>query len=142
MKITRFGEEPTVAGPAEYFTGTVRIATTDPNDRYAGGSNLHSTIIYEEYTITGIVVVPPAEKDSARVLVRNALVAMDWGASERMVVSPGHEENGIFQMPTGQSGHPLSPYYNRGHLHWVNGTRSPFLPGESRWTLAFLPGGS
>jgi len=29
--------------------------------------------------------VPPAEKDAARVLVRNALVAMDWGTSERMV---------------------------------------------------------
>jgi len=29
--------------------------------------------------------VPPAEKDAARLLVRNALVALDWGASERMV---------------------------------------------------------
>ncbi len=29
--------------------------------------------------------VPPAEKDAARVLVRNALVALDWGDSERMV---------------------------------------------------------
>jgi citrate lyase subunit beta/citryl-CoA lyase len=29
--------------------------------------------------------VPPAEKDAARVLVRNALVALDWGSSERMV---------------------------------------------------------
>lgn len=29
--------------------------------------------------------VPPAEKDSARILVRNALVAMDWGSSERLV---------------------------------------------------------
>lgn len=29
--------------------------------------------------------VPPAEKDTARLLVRNALVALDWGESERMV---------------------------------------------------------
>jgi citrate lyase subunit beta/citryl-CoA lyase len=29
--------------------------------------------------------VPPADKDAARVLVRNALIALDWGASERMV---------------------------------------------------------
>jgi citrate lyase subunit beta/citryl-CoA lyase len=29
--------------------------------------------------------VPPAEKDAARFLVRNALVALDWGVSERMV---------------------------------------------------------
>lgn len=29
--------------------------------------------------------VPPAEKDAARLLVRNALIGLDWGASERMV---------------------------------------------------------
>ena len=29
--------------------------------------------------------VPPTEKDAARVLVRNGLVALDWGSSERMV---------------------------------------------------------
>ena len=62
-----------------------------------------------------------------------------YGASERMVVSPGHEENGIFQMPSGQSGHPLSPYFNKGHENWVSGTRSPFLPGPAEWTLVFQP---
>jgi citrate lyase subunit beta/citryl-CoA lyase len=29
--------------------------------------------------------VTPADKDAARILVRNALIALDWGASERMV---------------------------------------------------------
>ena len=33
------------------------------------------------------------------------------GPSERMAVSPGHEEDGILHMPTGQSGHPLSPHF-------------------------------
>ena len=28
-----------------------------------------------------------------------------------MAVSPGHEEQGYFHMPCGQSGHPLSPHY-------------------------------
>jgi citrate lyase subunit beta/citryl-CoA lyase len=42
------------------------------------------------YEADGIILdledsVPPAEKDAARVLVRNALVALDWGVSERMV---------------------------------------------------------
>ncbi|MEN8163698.1 MAG: aldolase/citrate lyase family protein, partial [Acidobacteriota bacterium] len=42
------------------------------------------------YGADGIILdledsVPPAEKDAARILVRNALVAMDWGSSERMV---------------------------------------------------------
>jgi len=62
-----------------------------------------------------------------------------FGASQRMVVSPGHEENGIFQMPSGQSGHPLSPYFNKGHENWVNGTKSPLLPGTPVWTLEFHP---
>lgn len=67
--------------------------------------------------------------------------AGNYGASQRMVVSPGHEENGIFQMPSGQSGHPLSPYFNKGHENWVNGVKSPFLPGPAEWTLIFQPAG-
>ena len=35
---------------------------------------------------------------------------VNFGASERMVVEPGHEEEGIFEMPVGESGYPLSPY--------------------------------
>jgi citrate lyase subunit beta/citryl-CoA lyase len=42
------------------------------------------------YDADGVILdledsVPPADKDLARVLVRNALVALDWGSSERMV---------------------------------------------------------
>jgi citrate lyase subunit beta/citryl-CoA lyase len=42
------------------------------------------------YEADGIILdledsVPPAEKDAARLLVRNALVALDWGSAERMV---------------------------------------------------------
>ncbi|MEI4920825.1 penicillin acylase family protein, partial [Klebsiella pneumoniae] len=37
------------------------------------------------------------------------------GASQRMAVSPGREAEGYFHMPTGQSGHPLSPHYRDGH---------------------------
>jgi penicillin amidase len=63
-----------------------------------------------------------------------------YGASERFVVAPGHEATGLFHMPTGQSGHPLSPYYNLGHDDWVKGRPAPFLPGEGKWTLRFTPG--
>lgn len=62
-----------------------------------------------------------------------------FGASERMVVAPGHEENGLFHMPCGQSGHPLSPYYRAGHEDWVNGTPSPFLPGPAIHHLVLEP---
>jgi penicillin amidase len=58
-----------------------------------------------------------------------------FGASERFVVSPGHEAEGIFHMPSGQSGHPLSPYYRAGHAAWVNGEATPFLPGTTVHTL-------
>lgn len=61
-----------------------------------------------------------------------------FGASERMVVSPGHEERGIFHMPTSQSGHPWSPYYGLGHESWVKGEASSFLPGPSKYTLTLL----
>jgi penicillin amidase len=65
----------------------------------------------------------------------------DWGPSQRMVVSPGREESGIFHMPTGQSGHPLSPFYRAGHRAWVTGEPTPFLPGAARYSLRFEPAG-
>jgi penicillin amidase len=61
------------------------------------------------------------------------------GASERMVVSPGHEAEGIMHMPTGQSGHPLSPFYGNSHPAWVEGRATPFLPGPTSHTLMLTP---
>ncbi|WP_223619345.1 penicillin acylase family protein [Lysobacter sp. ESA13C] len=63
----------------------------------------------------------------------------DFGASERMVVSPGHEADGIIHMPGGQSGHPLSPFWGAGHDDWVHGRPTPFLPGPARHTLTMKP---
>lgn len=57
------------------------------------------------------------------------------GASERFVVPPGHEELGYFHMPSGQSAHPLSPYFRAGHQAWVTGEKTPFLPGPAKYTL-------
>ena len=61
------------------------------------------------------------------------------GASERMVVSPGREADGIMHMPTGQSGHPLSPFYANSHDAWVKGEPTPFLPGDTVHTLTLTP---
>jgi penicillin amidase len=63
----------------------------------------------------------------------------DFGASERFSVSPGDEANGLMQMPTGQSGHPLSDFYRQGHDDWVHGRPSPYLPGETLYTLTLTP---
>ena len=62
-----------------------------------------------------------------------------FGASQRMVVSPGHEADGIVHMPGGQSGHPLSPFWGAGHDDWVEGRATPFLPGPARHTLTLAP---
>lgn len=62
-----------------------------------------------------------------------------FGASQRMVVSPGHEDEGILHLPGGQSGNPLSPYYRAGHEAWVKGEPTPFLPGPAQHTLELKP---
>jgi penicillin G amidase len=63
------------------------------------------------------------------------------GPSERMVVSPGREQDGILHMPTGQSGHPLSPHYGDQHHAWLVGEAVPFLPGPTVSTLTLTPRG-
>jgi penicillin amidase len=61
------------------------------------------------------------------------------GASQRMGVSPGREQDGYMHMPCGQSGHPLSPHYRDMHESWVRGQPTPFLPGETINTLLLKP---
>ncbi|MFH1842385.1 MAG: penicillin acylase family protein, partial [bacterium] len=61
------------------------------------------------------------------------------GASERMVVAPGREEQGIFHMPCGQSGHPFSPYFGAGHDAWEQGRPTPLLAGPTVWLLTLQP---
>ena len=62
-----------------------------------------------------------------------------FGASQRMVVSPGHEQDGIIHMPGGQSGNPLSPFWGAGHEAWVKGEPTSFLPGKAEHTITLLP---
>jgi penicillin amidase len=62
-----------------------------------------------------------------------------FGQSERMTVSPGREEEGLYNMPGGQSGHPLSPWFLHGHADWVRGRPLPLLPGPARHTLTLAP---
>ncbi|MGD9644861.1 MAG: penicillin acylase family protein [Pirellulales bacterium] len=63
------------------------------------------------------------------------------GASERMAVSPGHEDKAYLHMPCGQSGHPLSPHYDDAQRAWCEGTPTPFLPGPTLHTLELVPAG-
>ena len=63
----------------------------------------------------------------------------DFGASERLAVSPGRESEGYFHMPGGQSGHPLSPHYRDGFGAWAHGEPTPFLPGPTVHRLLLVP---
>jgi len=63
----------------------------------------------------------------------------DYGASERFSVAPGHEGEGYFHMPGGQSGHPLSPFYRAGFSAWAEGKPTPFLPGPAAHSLVLVP---
>ena len=60
-------------------------------------------------------------------------------ASDRMVVSPGHDADGILHIPCGQSGHPLSKNYKDQHDYWVRGESLPFLSGRTTHTLRLEP---
>ena len=62
-----------------------------------------------------------------------------FGQSERLTLSPGKEDQALFNMPGGQSGHPLSPYFMDGHADWVSGKTVPLLPGPAVHTLRFEP---
>ncbi len=75
----------------------------------------------------------PGDEDMPRVQ------GLRYSASERLAVSPGHEEAGYFHMPVGQSGHPLSPYYRKGHEAWEEGRATPFLPGPAVHRLRLEP---
>ncbi|HNQ89570.1 MAG TPA: penicillin acylase family protein [Verrucomicrobiota bacterium] len=75
----------------------------------------------------------PGDQDMPRAQGRG------FGASERMVVSPGREAEGLFHMPGGQSGHFLSPFYRAGHVAWEEGRPTPLLPGPTRYSLRLKP---
>ncbi|MEQ9617374.1 MAG: penicillin acylase family protein [Phycisphaerales bacterium] len=62
-----------------------------------------------------------------------------FGASERLVVSPGRDEQGILHMPTGQVLHPLSDHRMDMHAAWVRGDATPLLAGETVATLRLVP---
>jgi penicillin amidase len=61
------------------------------------------------------------------------------GATERLVVSPGNERDAIFEMPTGQSGHPFSGSYRDQHKDWIAGAPRPFLVGRGKHILTLEP---
>ncbi|MFA6051770.1 MAG: penicillin acylase family protein [Methylobacter sp.] len=62
-----------------------------------------------------------------------------FGASERLVVAPGHFEDAILHIPGGQSGQPLSPYYRDQQSYWLKGLPLPLAAGKPEHTLLLQP---
>lgn len=67
------------------------------------------------------------------------LAAHTLGASERLVVAPGREREGILHMPGGQSGDPRSPHYRDQQRAWVEGSPLPLLGTSTVHTLRLAP---
>ncbi|MGK4003926.1 penicillin acylase family protein [Sorangium sp. So ce1036] len=67
------------------------------------------------------------------------LVSDTLAASERLVVSPGREPEGILHMPAGQSGDPMSPHYRDQQRAWVDGRPLPLLAGPAARALTLVP---
>ena len=61
------------------------------------------------------------------------------GASERLVVSPLHPEDALFQMPGGQSGHPFSKHYRDQQTDWQAGIAAPMQAKGIVHRLSFIP---
>lgn len=61
------------------------------------------------------------------------------GASQRLTVQPGLEQNAILTVPGGQSGHPLSQFYRLGFDDYTQGENTPLLPGEITHSITFSP---
>ncbi len=111
---------------------TLEQATWGQQNRSAIKHPLSSAVPLLDYWLNMPSIALPGDSYMPRVQGKS------FGASERMVVSPGHEESGIFHMPTSQSGHPWSPYYGMGHSDWEHGVVSPFLPGKTQYKLTLL----
>ncbi len=81
----------------------------------------------------------PSSPQSGYAMGMPRIAAPRFGASERLGVSPGHEEEAYLHMPGGQSGHFLSPYYAAGHSDWRDGVPTPLLGGPVRHLLILSP---
>ncbi|WP_372869976.1 penicillin acylase family protein [Shewanella sp.] len=68
-----------------------------------------------------------------------AVQSPGFGASQRLVVQPGREQDAILMLPGGQSGHPLSAFYRSGFGDYASHTPTPLLPGQIQHSIRLMP---
>jgi penicillin amidase len=61
-----------------------------------------------------------------------------FGASQRLIVRPGNEDKAVLTVPGGQSGHPLSEFYDRGFMAYATGENTPLLPTDPIYKIEFV----
>lgn len=62
-----------------------------------------------------------------------------FGASQRLFVQPGRLADAVLTLPGGQSGHPLSQYFQAGFAAFAEHQSTPLLPGNAQHTLTLTP---
>jgi penicillin G amidase len=144
-------EDELLAAADAVLAGNARIPAGSPRGDEAAAGGLANRTWGERNTVTlrhplsraipflaRWLDLPPRQLPGDRDMPR--VQGVTFGASERLVVSPGHEDQGIFEMPGGESGHPLSRHYGDGEGAWERGEPTPFLPGPAVVTLRLVPG--
>jgi penicillin amidase len=87
--------------------------------------------------LADFVNMPPDPQSGDSRLPRVAM--RRHGASLRIIVAPGREDEGILHLPGGQSGNPLSPFFRAGHAAWLAGDPTPLQPGPLQHRLTLQP---
>lgn len=68
-----------------------------------------------------------------------AVQSNSFGASQRLIVRPGNEDQAILTIPGGQSGHFMSRFYRTGFEQYANQENTPLLPQTIEHEIVFSP---
>jgi penicillin amidase len=68
-----------------------------------------------------------------------AVQSTSFGASQRLIVSPGNLDKAILTIPGGQSGHVLSDFYRSGFSDYAKHKNTSLLPSKILYTIQFMP---
>ncbi|MBL9119325.1 MAG: penicillin acylase family protein [Phycisphaerae bacterium] len=81
--------------------------------------------------------IPAHDQPGHTTTVRVA--APTFGASDRLIVSPGREAEALIATPTGQSANPTSKHYRDLHESWRRGEYLPLRTGAQTSVIRFRP---
>jgi penicillin amidase len=113
--------------------GSLERCTWGASNQVALRHPLSAALPWLSWLIDLPALSQPGDQDMPRVQMGS------FGASERFAVEPGREADGYLQLPGGQSGHPLSPFYRAGFDDWAAGRATPLLPGPMVHALSLQP---